>query len=101
VLRGKGKSIRGGRRLAAGDDLGQGGWGAGRDGGVDGDLVVLLVVDQFQAERGEHAALDGDGQIRQGVTEHRQDVQQAGVVLVPGGPCQGGKALVDLGALGF
>src|SRR5215472_6299051 len=28
-------------------------WGAGGDGGVDGDLVVLFVVDQFQAERCE------------------------------------------------
>src|SRR6266571_2039752 len=87
--------------FAACDDLGQCLGCAGGDGGVDGDLVVLLVVDQFQAERGEQAGLDAGGQLGQGVPEQGQRVQEAGVVLVDGGAVQGGEAVLDLGALGF
>src|SRR5215471_4482704 len=96
-----GQSGWGGGWFAAGDDVGQGLRGAGGDGGVDGDLVILLVVDQLQAERGEQAGLDGGGQARQGVAEQGQCVQQPGLVLASGSPVQGGKPLVDLGALGL
>jgi hypothetical protein len=59
VLWGKGQSGRGDGWFAASDDgceCVRRAWG---EGGVDGDLVVLLVVDQFQAERGDQPCLDG------------------------------------------
>src|SRR5215831_4474035 len=87
--------------FAGGDDGGQCLGGAGCDGGVDGDLVVLLVVDQFQAEGGEQPGLDAGGQARQGVRERRQQVQEGGVVVLAGGPVHGREALVDLGPLGL
>jgi hypothetical protein len=61
--------------FAARDDGGESGGGGRCEGGVDGDLVVRLVVDQFQAEGGEQAGLDGGGQAGQGVAEQGQGVQ--------------------------
>jgi len=63
--------------------------------------VVVLVVDQLQAERGEQPGLDAGRQARQGVPEHRQRVQEAGVVLLIDGAVQGGEAVVDLGPFGL
>ena len=76
----------GGGWLAGCDDSRQGLRGSRGDGGVDGDLVVLLVVDQFQADGGEQAGLDAGGQAGQGVAEHRQGVQEGRLVLLAGGP---------------
>ncbi len=96
-----GRFGRGDGWLAASDDGREGLRGAGGEAGIDGDLVVFLVVDQFQAEGGEQAGLDAGEQVGQGVAEDRQRVQQARVVALAGGAVQGGQPLVDLDAFGF
>src|SRR5215472_3711675 len=92
----------GGGGLAHADDSGQGGRCGGGDGGVDADLVVLLVVDQLQAERLEQEGFAAAGRVAEDVlAQGGQQVQQRGVILRCGGAVQGGQPVIDLRSLGL
>jgi hypothetical protein len=80
----------------AGDGLG-GGVG---EGGVDGDLVQVVVVDGADVQGIQETfdeAVRGAGE---DVAQDRQGVQQGGVVVLGGGGLQGGQLGFDPGPLG-
>jgi hypothetical protein len=68
------------------DGLGR---GAG-DGGVDGDLMLVPVVDGFDVEDGQQFFGEGVWGAGEDVAEDGQLVQQRGVVLAGGGFFQSG-----------
>jgi hypothetical protein len=65
------------------------GGGAG-DGRVDGDLVLVAVVDGFDVEDGQQFFGQPGRGVGEDVPEGGQLVQQCGVVLLGGGCVQGG-----------
>jgi hypothetical protein len=60
------------------------------DGGVDGDLVLVPVVDGLDVEDGQQSFGECGGGVGEDVPEGGQFVQQRGVVLLSGGFVQGG-----------
>jgi len=61
-----------------------------------GDLLAGLVPQDFQAERGEQAGLEGGRQAGQDVPGERKLVEQGGVGSLGGGLGQGGQLGFDL-----
>jgi hypothetical protein len=60
------------------------------DGGVDGDLVLVAVVDGFDVEYGEQFFRQAGRGGGEDVPEHGQLVQERGVVFFDGGRFQSG-----------
>ena len=57
---------------------------------MDGDLVLVAVVDGFDVEGGEESFGEGGGGAGEDVPQGGQFVQQGGVVFLDGGGFQGG-----------
>jgi hypothetical protein len=71
------------------------------DGGVDGDLVGVLLVDQLQVQSLEQLSLQPLGSVGEDPGQGGQAVQQGGIFKERGNLGEGGQLLVDGSAVGF
>src|SRR5712691_10801842 len=72
--------------FAAGDDGGEGAGGGVGEGGPDGALVHVVVVEQFEAECLVGAGLEAGGRAGEDVAEQGQVVQEVRVNVALGAP---------------